>query len=188
MKNSKETMFSPSQQTRLVDTALTLFFPSPTQGTCGSCWAYVAAGSVEASAARSAALDAYQGFKSTSSSYSGRTTNNNHNNNKVDINKASPASAALHNDKALTNARRVEYDAMQMLNLSIQELIDCDTRADEGCTGGNPILAFYFIHRYGLVSWEQYPYGMCIDTHKMQALLWLLLLLLLSTWFFCSLT
>jgi len=45
-----------------------------------------------------------------------------------------------------------------MLNLSVQELLDCDTAADQGCTGGNPLLSFYFIHRYGLTSWDQYPY------------------------------
>ena len=45
-----------------------------------------------------------------------------------------------------------------MLNLSVQELLDCDTAADQGCTGGNPLLSFYFIHRYGLTSWDKYPY------------------------------
>jgi hypothetical protein len=138
------------------------FSRRPTQGACGSCWAYVAAGSVEASAARSAALDAYQGFKtshSSSSSTSGRR--NGSSNKKVNINKPPPSPAGLEDVdvEALTNARRVEHNAMKLLNLSIQELIDCDTQADEGCIGGNPILAFYFIHRYGLVSWEQYPYG-----------------------------
>jgi Papain family cysteine protease len=130
---------------------------------------------VEASAARSAALDAYQSFKfssssSSSSSSSPRHSSSSHNNDnsKIDIIKTSPAPPALRGDDhdkqaALTHARRVEYDAMKVLNLSIQELIDCDTSADEGCTGGNPILAFYFIHRYGLVSWEQYPYGMSIQ-------------------------
>lgn len=42
--------------------------------------------------------------------------------------------------------------------MSVQELIDCDSAADQGCTGGNPLLAFYFIHRYGLTSWDNYPY------------------------------
>jgi len=51
-----------------------------------------------------------------------------------------------------------------MLNLSIQELLDCDTTADQGCTGGNPLLSFYFIHRYGLASWEDYPYVGYEDT------------------------
>jgi KDEL-tailed cysteine endopeptidase len=59
---------------------------------------------------------------------------------------------------ALRFARQVEKNAFQLLNLSVQELIDCDTVADQGCTGGNPLLAFYFLHRYGLTNWENYPY------------------------------
>lgn len=61
-------------------------------------------------------------------------------------------------DEAVSFARSVEEAAFQMANLSIQELISCDTAADQGCIGGNPLLAFYFIHRYGLTSWSQYPY------------------------------
>lgn len=37
-------------------------------------------------------------------------------------------------------------------------LVDCDTFGDQGCTGGNPLLTFYFIHRYGLASTREYPY------------------------------
>jgi hypothetical protein len=61
-------------------------------------------------------------------------------------------------EHAVAVARRVENKTIQFANLSIQELLDCDTAADQGCTGGNPLLAFYFIHRYGLTSWEEYPY------------------------------
>jgi Papain family cysteine protease len=64
----------------------------------------------------------------------------------------------LLHDEAVDFARSVEHAAFKMANLSIQELISCDTAADEGCIGGNPLLAFYFIHRYGLTSWSQYPY------------------------------
>jgi hypothetical protein len=56
-------------------------------------------------------------------------------------------------------AQQVERDTFQSVNLSIQELLDCDTAADQGCTGGNPLLAFFYIHRYGLVPWEEYPYA-----------------------------
>jgi Papain family cysteine protease len=55
-------------------------------------------------------------------------------------------------------AQSVEDATFQIANLSIQELVDCDTAADQGCIGGNPLLAFYFIHRYGLTTWSQYPY------------------------------
>lgn len=61
-------------------------------------------------------------------------------------------------DEAVEFAKSIEEAAFQMANLSIQELIDCDTAADQGCIGGNPLLAFYFIHRYGLTSWSEYPY------------------------------
>ena len=66
--------------------------------------------------------------------------------------------------EALEFAKSIEKAAFQMVNLSIQELIDCDTATDQGCIGGNPLLAFYFIHRYGLSTWEQYPYVGYEDT------------------------
>jgi KDEL-tailed cysteine endopeptidase len=54
-----------------------------------------------------------------------------------------------------------------MTNLSIQELLDCDTAEDQGCTGGNPLLAFFFIHRYGLTTWQDYPYVEIEETCNM---------------------
>jgi Papain family cysteine protease len=65
---------------------------------------------------------------------------------------------------ATSHAQDIEWQSFQMLNLSIQELLDCDTAVDQGCTGGNPLLAFYFIHRHGLTSWERYPYVGFEDT------------------------
>ena len=35
---------------------------------------------------------------------------------------------------AIQYAQAVEQAAFKMLNLSIQELLDCDTSADQGCT------------------------------------------------------
>lgn len=102
------------------------------QESCGSCWAFAAAGSVEASAARLVAFDAYR----QSLASSNETVRN----------------------LALTRAREAQMEAFGMLNLSVQELLDCDTEADQGCVGGNPLLAFYYIHRYGLTSWDRYPY------------------------------
>jgi len=43
-------------------------------------------------------------------------------------------------------------------SLSAQELIDCDTVWDQGCIGGNPVLAFPYIIRNGLASETKYPY------------------------------
>lgn len=61
-------------------------------------------------------------------------------------------------NRAVMLARVAEQQAIDVAELSVQELVDCDTYADQGCVGGNPLLAFYFIHRYGLTSAAQYPY------------------------------
>jgi hypothetical protein len=37
--------------------------------------------------------------------------------------------------------------------------------SDQGCTGGNPLLAFFNIHHYGLVPWDEYPYTMNVQHH-----------------------
>jgi hypothetical protein len=103
----------------------------------GSCWAFAAAGSLEASAARREAYIAYTGSLGTK--------------------KLKHVNETVRQE-AVVNAQNVEQEAFHMLNLSVQELLDCDTAADQGCTGGNPLLAFYYIHRYGLTSWENYPY------------------------------
>jgi Papain family cysteine protease len=95
---------------------------------------------LEASAARRQAFQAYHDYLGSSSSSS---SNNNNETTR---------------QEAIQHAQRVERESFQLLNLSIQELLDCDTAVDQGCTGGNPLLAFDFIHRYGLVNADQYPY------------------------------
>jgi hypothetical protein len=52
----------------------------------------------------------------------------------------------------------MELLSLQTADLSVQELVDCDTRYDQGCAGGNPLLAFYFLHRFGVTSAKNYPY------------------------------
>ena len=43
-------------------------------------------------------------------------------------------------------------------SLSVQELIDCDTKNDQGCVGGNPAFAYPYIVGHGLASEARYPY------------------------------
>jgi Papain family cysteine protease len=92
---------------------------------------------LEASAARRQAFQAYHDY--------------------LDSNSGSNSNETIRTE-AIHHAQWVERESFQLLNLSIQELLDCDTAVDQGCTGGNPLLAFDFIHRYGLVRTDQYPY------------------------------
>ena len=43
-------------------------------------------------------------------------------------------------------------------SLSVQELLDCDKKNDQGCVGGTPAFAFPYIASHGLSSEQRYPY------------------------------
>lgn len=119
------------------------------QQACGSCWAFAAAGSLEASASRRAAFIAYETYRTS-------------HRNRLNLNHTVE-------EEAIAVGQRVQRRAMNVLNLSVQELLDCDSITDQGCVGGNPLLAFYYIHQNGLVSWEDYPYTATADTCLMNA-------------------
>mmetsp|Transcript_10559 Transcript_10559/g.15728 ORF Transcript_10559/g.15728 Transcript_10559/m.15728 type:complete len:719 (+) Transcript_10559:331-2487(+) len=147
------------------------------QGTCGACWAIAATGTVEASAARTAGRDAFVNYSSSprapplgpSSTISpnnpASTTDSDQNSNNSNGSNGDGAEFVvpqyedeIMNHNAILAAQEAELEALGIAHLSVQELLDCDTNFDQGCTGGNPLLAFFFIRRYGLTAAEAYPY------------------------------
>ena len=124
------------------------------QGSCGSCWAISATGSVEASAARNAGRNHFvTGLQHISDLHHDMED-------KVDTNNDDDGH---HYDTTLIEelmeeARDIEATTFQQVKLSIQELVDCDTDTNEGCIGGNPLLTFDYIYKNGLVPWADYPY------------------------------
>jgi len=115
------------------------------QGNCGSCWAYSATGTVEASAMRNAAFSVYTECV-IESSRSGL----------IDFTNSTEV------NQILTSCREsslyVEKKTFDLASLSVQELLDCDNTYDRGCVGGNPILAYKFITENGLTTNDNYPY------------------------------
>ncbi|KAF7019399.1 hypothetical protein CFC21_032575, partial [Triticum aestivum] len=59
---------------------------------------------------------------------------------------------------AAASVEAVHYmKTLQSISLSVQELIDCDTKSD-GCQGGHEENAFRYISKNGLSSESDYPY------------------------------
>ena len=130
-----------------------------------------ATGTLEASIARNMAYIAYE------EAYSSITSDGSND----DDDETDPTMFAV------LAAQEIERQSINTADLSIQELVDCDTRYDQvclclscadfnfslpalnqytthlssfqkGCAGGNPLLAFYFLHRFGITSSKKYPY------------------------------
>ena len=64
---------------------------------------------------------------------------------------------------SLEDVRDLQVQVFNQTRLSIQELLDCDRVVDQSCVGGNPLLAFYYIHQHGLTTWDGYPYDGLAD-------------------------
>lgn len=61
-------------------------------------------------------------------------------------------------DKSKTVNEGTLYTEINVPVLSSQQLIDCDRKFNNGCSGGNPYYAFQYVEVDGLVSNADYPF------------------------------
>ncbi len=136
--------------------------PPVDQGICGSCWAISALGTMESSIARNMAYIGYEtAYNEALKTKTTTSTKRNLGEEEVESDVTTREGDADFEDSrtlAVLAAQQVERKSIDMADLSVQELLDCDTRYDQGCAGGNPLLAFNFLHKYGVTSTKNYPY------------------------------
>eukprot|EP00986_Skeletonema_menzelii_P004473 scaffold1527_cov145-Skeletonema_menzelii.AAC.7 len=140
---------------------VSIVHPPVDQGVCGSCWAISALGTMESSIARNMAYIGYETAYNEAVTTAASTTKRHLGEVEVESDVTKKEDHAVFDDSrtlAVLAAQQVEHKSIDLANLSVQELLDCDTRYDQGCAGGNPLLAFYFLHKYGVTSTKNYPY------------------------------
>ena len=145
---------------------VSVVIPPPQQGVCGGCWAFVATGTLEASVARHQAFHWQQttrDYPVRNNSSSSSSNNDNDTTNQTNDTKSFTTSH-IHKDNVNHNpqnesnnmTRRVERQSL--VPLSVQQLLDCDTRKNHGCAGGNPVFSYRFLHQHGITTAARYPY------------------------------
>lgn len=136
--------------------------PPLDQGICGSCWAISALGTMESSIARNMAYIGYETAYNEALKIKTTTSTKRHlGEEEVESDFTLKEGDADFEDSrtlAVLAAQQVERKSIDIADLSVQELLDCDRRYDQGCAGGNPLLAFNFLHKYGVTSTKNYPY------------------------------
>ena len=155
---------------------VSIVHPPIEQGSCGSCWAVSSLGTMEASIARNMAYIGYEaayneavksvqrhldevGEGGAVEEGSDEDVLSNKTDDEEEGDTLSPSiSFDESRTLAVLAAQQVERKSIELADLSVQELIDCDTRYDQGCGGGNPQLAFYYLHKHGVTSSKNYPY------------------------------
>jgi len=60
--------------------------------------------------------------------------------------------------EALSDRFAIETNLSTNVVLSPQDLVSCDTKTNQGCNGGYPILAWQYMQRTGVVTDACYPY------------------------------
>lgn len=71
---------------------------------------------------------------------------------------ADSAEASLESTEPSLESSSSSVEMAWIPSLSVQQLVDCDTSFNRGCSGGSPLFAFHYIADNGLVPWSRYEY------------------------------